>query len=307
MQVANSVGDFPSGLPFPVVTLGNFDGVHLGHREMIRRLITKAESHGGTSVVITFRPHPVKILNPQRAPSLIGTYDDKIELLGSLGVDWIWELPFNRDFSEWSADQFVQTLLIDRIGVRHFLAGPDCHFGRNRQGDAELLEQWGEKTGFSVDRVPPITALGDTVSSSRIRRLVAESGDMVTAHQLLGRPIRLRGTVVKGDQRGRTIGFPTANLRPLTELLPCKGVYAAWAGTRNCRHRAVVNIGNKPTFGGCPVGVEAHLLDFDGNLYGEQLVLDLIERIRPEQRFESVERLVEQIAKDVTRGKEILD
>lgn len=307
MQVVNTVGGFPGGLPFPVVTLGNFDGVHLGHREMIRQLIEKANRHDGTSVAITFRPHPVKILNPRRAPSLIGTYDDKLELLSALGVDWIWELPFDRDFSEWSADQFVQTLLIEQIGVRHFLAGPDCHFGKNRQGDAELLKSWGEKSGFSVDCVAPVTALGDTVSSSRIRRLVGDVGDVSTAQHLLGRPIRLRGTVIRGEQRGRTIGFPTANLRPLTELMPCNGVYAAWAHIRNSRHKAVVNIGNKPTFGGCPVSVEAHLLDFDGNLYGEQLVLELIDRIRSEQRFESVDRLVEQISKDALRTGEMLD
>ena len=300
MIIIRQFEDIPNDWVNPVVTIGNFDGVHCGHQQILSRLAALKQEYQGTSVVITFRPHPIKILHPTKAPSLICTYEEKLTLLEQNGVDAVIEIAFNRDFSAWSAERFVEELLIERVGVHFVLAGPDSHFGRNRSGDATLLEAYGPEHGFGVERLIPHLLDNSVVSSSRIRGLIASDGDVQGAARLLGRPFRLTGTVVKGDQRGRTIGFPTANLRLHTELVPFLGVYAAWAFRRdNIPIPAAVNVGVRPTFGKDALTVEAHLLDSNADLYGEVIRLDLVARIRGESRFESVEALIEQINQDI--------
>jgi riboflavin kinase/FMN adenylyltransferase len=307
MQIIHQLEDIPSGLIRPVVTLGNFDGVHRGHQQVLARLREVTEARGGTSVVITFRPHPIKILHPERAPSLICTYDEKLALIGQSGVDWVVEIPFDRDFSEWSAERFIEELLVNRIGAAFVLAGPDCHFGKNRRGDARMLSEHGNANGFDVETLEPHVDGDQVVSSSRIRQLLTTPGDVQSAAALLGRPFSLRGVVVKGDQRGRQIGVPTANLRLATELVPAHGVYAAWATVRNNEpNRAAVNIGIRPTFGKDQLSVEAHLLDFDDDVYGESMQLDLIDRVREEVRFDGIDALVAQIHADVQWVRERL-
>jgi riboflavin kinase/FMN adenylyltransferase len=265
-----------------------------------------AKEHDGVSVLITFRPHPVKILHPDKAPSLIGSYDDKLAQLEMLGIDWVLEIPFDRDFSQIEAGRFIDELLVDTVGVKYFLAGPDCHFGKGRAGDAAMLAEHGRLAGFEVESVAPVEAEGDIVSSSRIRRLVTDDGDLSTAARLLGRPLRIHGDVVKGSQRGRLLGFPTANLRLSTELIPKVGVYAAMAIRKAEQHQAVVNVGYRPTFGKSQMVVEAHLMDFDDDLYGEHLALDMITRIRNEKRFDGVDALKAQIGLDVTKARTLL-
>ena len=307
MTLARDLSSFPRGLTAPVVAFGNFDGVHLGHRAMLERLISEARRRGGASVAMTFRPHPVKILHPERAPSLICTYDEKLRLIEASGVDVVLEVPFDRDFSEWSAERFVEDLLVGLIGASHILLGPDSHFGKGRRGDAALLASHGQRLGFTVEALAPVVERGGIVSSSRIRHLVADEGDVAEAAHLLGRRVTLVGDVVKGHQRGRLLGFPTANLRPVTELMPRTGVYAAEARVSDggC-WPAVVNIGYKPTFGAEGLTVEAHLLDFDGDLYGDRVTLELASRVRSERRFDGVDALVAQIGEDVADARRLL-
>jgi riboflavin kinase/FMN adenylyltransferase len=308
MKIVRSLDDIPRGLPFPVVTLGNFDGVHRGHHHLIGRLLEVAREHSGTAIGMTFRPHPLAILHPDKMGPLICTYDEKAELLARTGLDVLIELPFDRDFSELPAEQFVKDLVIDRLGTRWFVAGPDGRFGRDRVGDAKLLARFGADHGFEVESVSPLADGGTAISSSRIRRLVAEAGDVEQAERLLGRPVRITGVVVQGDQRGRTIGFPTANLAPESELIPAHGVYAAIAlvGPEKTPRPAVVNIGVRPTFGTLGLAIEAHLLDFTGDLYGAPFALDLVARIRPEQKFAGVDALVTQIRRDAQEAARIL-
>ena len=307
MKVIRQIENIPTDWVKPVLTIGNFDGVHCGHQEVLARLMVLKREHHGTSVVITFRPHPIKILHPERAPQLICTYDEKLALLEKQGVDAVVEIGFDRDFSEWSAQRFVEELLIERMAVHFVLAGPDSHFGRNRAGDAALLESYGAQHGFGVERLTSHLRGGSVVSSSRIRTLIAQDGDAQGTAALLGRAFRLTGTVTKGDQRGRQLGFPTANLQLHTELLPSHGVYAAWAYRRDgVPIQAAVNVGIRPTFGQEALTVEAHLLDFSADLYGEVVHLDLVARIRGECRFDDVNELVRQIEQDVQHVRDQL-
>lgn len=312
MLVISTIEPSPGPLSHPVVTIGNFDGVHRGHLRLVDRLRLVAARAKGVSVVITFRPHPVRVLRPDRAPPLITSYERKLTLLEAAGVDVVWQLPFDRDFSEWPARRFIDELLVRGLGVRHVVCGPDCRFGKDRRGDAALLAEVGKSAGFSVQSVSPLVLDGRVVSSSRIRRLVTDEGDVGTAAELLGRPASLRGIVARGEQRGRTIGFPTANLRPEPGLIPRIGVYAARARLGPSLEQpaevfdAVVNIGVKPTFGTSSLTIEAHLFDFDRDVYGAQLELSFVSRIRGERRFDGVDALVAQIHRDAAVAREQL-
>ena len=304
MKVVRSPCEFPADLPSPVATLGNFDGVHRGHAHLIAQLHAAARQRAGTSVVITFRPHPIRVIRPEFAPPLICTYDEKLELLAALNVDICLELAFDRALSQKSAHQFANDILVDAMGVAHFVAGPDSRFGRGRQGDAAVLAAMG---AFSVESVSPLTWAGAAVSSSRIRTSLAEAGDVAGVRELLGRPVRLTGPVVRGDQRGRTIGFPTAHLQVAQELIPKNGVYAARVFLDDGQtFDAVVNIGVRPTFGVLGRTIEAHVLDFTGDLYGRTVALDLVDRVRDEQKFDGIEALIAQIQADVVHGRELL-
>ena len=272
------------------IAVGEFDGVHLGHREVI----------AGSDTVLTFEPHPLRVVRPEAAPKLLTSLEVKIELIESLGVQELVVIPFDDGFAHQSPDGFVDHVLVERLGAVHVSVGENFRFGHRAAGDTELLAR---DERFATSVVPLVEADGEIISSSRIRALVA-GGDIETADRLLGAPFRVRGEVVTGDQRGRVLNFPTANIVPDEALVcPGHGVYACRVGPL----AAAVNVGVRPTFGtGRAVLVEAFLLDFDGDLYGQVLTVEFISRLRGERRFESVDALVEQMHRDVERTREIL-
>ena len=271
------------------VAVGTFDGVHIGHREVIR----------GSDAVLTFDPHPLSVIHPEALPKLLTSFTQKRDLIAGLGVEELVVIPFDRDFASKTAEQFVEEVLIGRLGAKQVSVGENFRFGKKAQGDPEFLVARPE---FETRVVPLVEALGETASSSHIRGLVA-AGDVAHAAEFLGGPFLLEGEVVKGDQRGRDLGFPTANIVPDDSLVvPSHGVYAAWAHG----HPAAVNVGVRPMFEtGRGLLIEAYLIDYEGDLYGEALRVAFIERLRGERRFDSVEALIEQMELDVERTREI--
>ncbi|MGE4345119.1 MAG: bifunctional riboflavin kinase/FAD synthetase [Geoalkalibacter sp.] len=293
--------------PFPnaVVTLGNFDGVHLGHREIFHHVIDKAREADGTAIVFSFHPHPLKVLAPGRELKLLNTYDEKVRLVAASGIDVLICPIFTREFAAMRPEQFVHDILVERIGARRIVVGYDYRFGRGRQGDADFLEQLGCRLGFEVDVLSPISRDGVIYSSSRIREMIA-CGEVDQVVALLGRQYNLEGQVVHGDHRGRELGFPTANLVTEKEMLPAPGVYAVKARHGRRLYDAVVNIGRKPTFEGSTQTIEVHLLGFEGSLYGERLRIYFFRRLRPEKKFSGVDSLIEAIRQDVAHAREVL-
>jgi riboflavin kinase/FMN adenylyltransferase len=271
------------------VAIGTFDGVHLGHREVIR----------GADSVLTFDPHPLAVIHPEATPKLISPFQVKRDLIASLGVDEMVVIPFDRDVSEQSAEEFVQNVLIDRLGAARVSVGENFRFGKGAKGTSEFLSSYDE---FETRVVPLVEVAGETVSSSHIRGLIA-AGDVAQAAEFLGEPFLFEGEVVIGDRRGRELGVPTANLVPDDAYVaPGHGVYAAAAEG----YPAAVNVGVRPTFdSGRGLLVEAHLIGFDGDLYGKQLRIAFLERMRGEKRFDSVEALVEQMQQDLVQAWEI--
>jgi riboflavin kinase / FMN adenylyltransferase len=272
------------------VAVGTFDGVHLGHREVIK----------GSDTVLTFDPHPLSVVAPQAVPKLLDSPAIKRDLIAGLGVDELVAIPFDRDFASKSAEQFVEEVLIERLGASAVSVGENFRFGKGAKGDPELLRS---RTEFETRVLPLVEVEGETVSSTHIRGLVA-AGDVERASRFLGAPFMLDGEVVSGDRRGRDLGFPTANIVPPDHLAhPGHGVYAAWAHG----HMAAVNVGVRPTFDtGRGLLVEAYLIDFDGDLYGETLRIAFMERMRGEKRFESADALVEQMQRDVEQARSLL-
>jgi riboflavin kinase / FMN adenylyltransferase len=268
------------------VAVGEFDGVHLGHREVIR----------GSETVLTFEPHPLQVVRPEAAPSLLTPLDRKIELLEGLGVEELVLIEFDHAFAERSAQDFIDDVLVRRLGAQRVSVGENFRFGHHAKGDAALL---AESDAFET-RVTPLVEVDEEIVSSTLIRHLVQLGDVERAARLLGDPFQLRGTVVEGDRRGRTLGYPTANLVPDEALVyPGHGVYAATANG----HPAAVSVGVRPTFGtGRAVLVEAFLIDFDGDLYGTELRLDFLARLRGERAFTTVEALVEQMGRDVEQA-----
>jgi riboflavin kinase/FMN adenylyltransferase len=273
------------------VSIGTFDGVHLGHREVIR----------GADTVLTFDPHPLAVIHPEATPKLISTFTVKRDLIAGLGVDELVVIPFDKGFSLQTAEEFVKDVLIDRLGAAQVSVGENFRFGKAARGTPEFLEEHGE---FETRVVPLVEAAGETISSSHIRGLVA-AGEVGPAAEFLGGPFLFEGEVVPGDRRGRDLGMPTANLVPDERyVVPGHGVYAAWAHG----FPAAVNVGVRPTFDtGRGLLVEAHLIGFDGDLYGETLRIAFVERLRGEKRFESVDDLVAQMNRDVEEAKQIAE
>jgi len=289
-----------------VLTLGNFDGVHLGHQAIVRRAVDEAHARAGTALALTFHPHPTAVLAPARAPLLLQPLRDRLAKLRELGVDTAVVQRFTRPFASLDPAAFVDDVLLRHLDVAHVVVGYNVNFGRARAGSAETLRTLGAERGFSVDVVGPVAIAGDTVSSSLLRRVLAE-GDVARAAQLLGRPFTLRRRVVTGERRGRTLGFPTANLHMRSHVvLPPDGVYAVWAVVGAERHRGVLNIGIRPTFGERRRTVEVHLLDFDRDVYGQWLGVELVERLRGEQAFAGPAALVAAITADIARARELL-
>jgi riboflavin kinase/FMN adenylyltransferase len=294
----------------PVLTVGNFDGVHVGHRAILDIVVERARAHRGDAVVCTFEPHPRKVLQPDRAPRLLTTLDQKLELLEEAGVDVAIVEPFTPAFARTPAETFIRDHLHTRIRPLEVYVGYDFHFGRDREGSMRLLTELGPRLGFAVTIVPEVTLEAGDVNSTRIRELLGEAR-LETANAMLGRPYTVRGSVVKGEQRGRLLGFPTANLDPENEVLPAAGVYAGFARLlddddppRGRRHPAVTNVGTRPTFeSGGRVLAETHLIDFAGDLYGRRIDLSFVHHLRPERRFDGVDELRARIRLDVAEAR----
>ena len=281
------------------VTVGSFDGVHLGHQAVLQEIDRRARAAGRSSVLVTFDPHPLEVVNPGAAPPLLTTGPERLEILAQSPLDYVLLLRFDRHLAGLTPEGFVREILLERCAVRELVIGHDHGFGRGRSGDVETLRRLGAAEGFQVDVVDPVDFGGQHVSSSRIRRAVA-GGDLVTARAMLGRPYSVVGRVGQGERRGRLLGVPTINLSELSprKLLPPDGVYAVAVEWREGRVGGMMNQGPRPTFEDGRRILEAHLFDFDDDLYGEWVRIEWVERLRDVERFDSVEHLKEQLQHD---------
>jgi riboflavin kinase / FMN adenylyltransferase len=306
MQVIFNLNEIRKPLTSPVLTIGNFDGVHKGHLALFDKVKDRAKAIGGQSVVMTFEPHPLKVMRQADGPQLITHTGQKLELIEKAGIDIIVCVSFDRGFAAIPARDFVNNILVKKIGIKEIVVGYDYTFGHNREGDINLLREMGNDLGFVVQLVGPVQIDHTLVSSTSIRRLVQE-GRVTEAKLLLGRDFEVQGTVVKGQNRGgRLLGFPTANLHPHGELLPKGGVYAVKLLIDDVLYNGVTNVGYNPTFGDTGLTVETHVLDYSGDLLGKTIKVHFVRRLRDEKTFKSLEELSDQIARDIAQAKEIL-
>ena len=301
--------DLPAGkapLARTVVTIGNFDGVHLGHRVILGRVVQRARELGGKAVAVTFDPHPLKLLRPEMNLPLLTTPEQKLNLLAGCGLDAVVVLPFSPEFAALRAREFVTQYFCERLRVREVVIGHDYCFGRGREGNIDLLKEMGTGCGFTVQVVWAVEAEGAVVSSSLIRAML-RLGKVDEAGRLLGRPYGVSGQVVRGKGRGaKLLGVPTANIRPVNELVPAQGIYAVRVHRGAETLPGVANIGTCPTFENCEFSLEVHLFDFSQDLYGEDLGVDFVARLREERRFSSIEALAAQIHEDIAVARKVL-
>ena len=307
MKIYNNLKDIPVPLADSFVTIGNFDGVHLGHHMLFSEVVSRAYQKQGTSVVITFDPHPLQVIRPDIGIKLISTYEQKVELISLAGIDVLVVIPFTSDFATTSAETFVDKVLIRTIGVKELVVGYDYAFGKGRQGNIEFLQDQGRLKGFPVTVVEPYYVDDMLVSSSKIRELVSE-GRMMDVKKLLGRNYQIRGTVQEGKKRGGTVvGFKTANLNLSEEdLCPRHGVYVTQVVYDGKCYGGVLNIGYNPTFGENKLSAETHIFDFNQDIYGRKIKINLLKYLRGEKKFSGPEELAEQIHHDIRQAKEIL-
>ncbi len=305
MKVYRSSSKFPASIKNPVVALGNFDGVHLAHQKMFKIAIREARRIKGRAVAYTFHPHPVKVLSHVAAPPMINTLEQKLELMAETGLDAAVVEPFDLKFAHLSAEEWFQKIVVKRLHAAGAVVGYDFTFGSRRSGTVEVLERLCAEAKIFC-RVLEAQLEGEAlISSTQIRAFVAK-GEVEHAANLLGRWFFVDGTVVRGAGRGAGLGFPTANLKTENELKPAPGVYACFSELGPKKYRAVANLGQNPTFGGTALSLEAHLLNFKGNLYGKKLRLHFVKRLREERSFASAEDLVRQIRADIRQSQEIL-
>ncbi len=307
MQVIRSLTDFPE-LSCTVVTSGTFDGVHIGHQKILQRLIQVAREMNGQSVVITYWPHPRLVL--ETAPEnlhLLSTIEERIDQLAAFGIDYLLIIPFTREFSNWESDQFITNVLIKTIRTKKLVIGYDHRFGKNRTGSFEYLRQHAPELGFAVEEIPRQDIDHVAVSSTKIRHAL-EAGEINSATAYLGRPYSLPGTVVKGKQLGRTLGYPTANLDVTDrhKLIPAQGIYAVKVKVRNQLYAGMLSIGTNPTVGGTQQTIEVNIFNFAADIYGEEITVYFVARIRGEENFPSLEALVEQLHRDKTATLQLL-
>ncbi|PYS96653.1 MAG: hypothetical protein DMF50_03845 [Acidobacteria bacterium] len=293
LKVFGDIAALRAHLKAPVATVGNFDGLHRGHRAIVDRVLERARATGANSLLITFDPHPLRVLAPERAPFMITTRRQKLALFEEAGLEYILVLPFTVELAEVTAERFVREHLSEGLGLKEVYVGANFNFGRGRAGTADLLVRLCADLGIRAEKVPECRYLGSPISSSRIRRAVA-AGEVELARELLGRPLAIEGTVVHGDGRGAKLGFPTANLAPQNELIPQDGVYVTEAVVEREVHPAVTNIGSRPTFSEAQYAVETHLLGGHRNLYDQLMEVRFLARLRQELKFESPAALVEQ-------------
>jgi riboflavin kinase/FMN adenylyltransferase len=306
MEVINGIDSVIRPFRNPVLTIGNFDGVHIGHMSLFRRVKELAKELKGESIIVTFNPHPIKVICPGNGPPLITPHEQKLHLIEEAGIDVFIVIEFTREFAQLSAHDFVQNIIHEKIGARAVVVGPDYRFGHKREGDIPLLSQMGEKLDFEVHVVSDLTVNGREVSSSSIRDFVI-GGDLDGAREMLGRDYQVTGQVVPGrDRGGRLLGFPTANLKLIDELTPKPGVYATEVFIDGHRHEGATNIGYSPTFMNGIFSVETHILDFSEDIYGKMIQVRFIERLRDEKTFSGPEELSMQIRKDVEQARRVL-
>ncbi|MQB00625.1 MAG: bifunctional riboflavin kinase/FAD synthetase [Actinobacteria bacterium] len=292
------------------VTIGTFDGVHIGHRALMARTVQRARENGTAAVAVTWDRHPMQTLRPDRVPPLLSAQHRKMELLRETDLDVVVVLPFDDDLSSWAPERFVADILVDGVGARHVVVGEGWRFGHKAAGDTDLLTKLGAGSGFTVEPLPLAEAEGGPVSSTRIRQAVA-AGDLHLVRSLLGRPFDIDGEVIPGEDRGTSLGYPTANIDPDGALaLPPQGIYAGRGRAHDGFYPAAIDVGVNPTFGGdperTPLRIEPYLLDFEGDLYGRVLRVEFWSRLRDELRFASVGDLVAQMKKDVDDTRRIV-
>jgi riboflavin kinase/FMN adenylyltransferase len=306
MRIITDLSEISHPLRNAVLTIGNFDGVHIGHQALFNQVIEKAESIDGTSVVITFEPHPIRVIKSNKHFPLITLYEQKVELISASGVDTLICIPFTHEFATIPARTFVKEILYDQIGMKAIIVGQDYSFGRGREGDVLLLKEMAVKYGFEVIISGWIELEGHRISSTEIRHLVSE-GRVEEAKKLLGRYYQVRGTVIRGrDRGGRLLGFPTANLTLSDELCPKGGVYAVTVEYNDTIYEGVANIGYSPTFDNGVFSVEVHILDFHQDIYDRPIRVNFIRRLRGEKKFPGPEALSAQISLDIEKAREIL-
>jgi riboflavin kinase/FMN adenylyltransferase len=304
MHIIRHLDAFPAAARGGAVSIGNFDGVHRGHVQIVRQLLERAKSVGGPAIVFTFDPHPVRLLRPEQCPPPLTWTERKAQLLAAQGVDWIVAYPTDEALLQLSADEFFQQIVRNALAARALVEGPNFFFGHNREGNVERLGQLAAGAGISLDVVRPVEIDGAIVSSSRVRELIRK-GDVQQANKLLSAPYRIRGMVTHGAGRGAKIGFPTANLGAIDTLLPAEGVYAGRAFAANELWPAAINLGSSPTFGDDTQRVEIHVVGLDEPLYGQPLEVDFLARLRDIRPFESPAALARQLHQDVEQVKQI--
>jgi riboflavin kinase/FMN adenylyltransferase len=286
-----------------VITLGVFDGLHLGHQLIMKTVVDRAGATGAVPTVITFEPHPRAVLHPESAPPLLQTFDQKIEAMGVLGIEQTILIHFDQAFSQIRAEDFLRDVVVDRLQAKEVYLGRGFFFGHNREGNIDLLRRVSEQLGFGADEVPEVRLHGKRIGSTRIRELLLE-GRVNLARRMLGRPYGVEGPVVRGAARGNQLGFPTANIHPHNRVIPCGGVYVTATLLEGQWRRSVTNIGTRPTFGdNLGPSVETHVLNWSGDLYGDVVRVRFLHRLRDEKKFRSIDELKVQIARDVARAE----
>lgn len=305
MKLIRNLNELPDELRGGAVSIGNFDGVHRGHARIVETLRASAVKAGGPAIVFTFDPHPVRLLRPDAVPPPLTWADRKAELIEELGVDGMIVYPTDENLLALTPEEFFRAIVVEQLGARAMVEGPNFYFGKGRVGNIEVLRSLCEGSDVALEVVPPLTFGGDYVSSSRIRRLI-EAGDVAAAAEMLTRPYCIRGMVTHGAGRGAKIGFPTANIDAIDTILPATGVYACVAIFGDERWPAAVNIGPNPTFGEDHLKVEAHVIGYSGSLYGRPLEVDFLARVRETRPFASVAELQQQLAADVRFVQELL-
>jgi riboflavin kinase/FMN adenylyltransferase len=306
MKIIRDLAEISKPFKNAVVTIGNFDGVHIGHQALFRQVIEKARGIGGTSVVMTFEPHPIRVLNCNKHFPLITLYEQKVELIGASGIDTLVSVPFTREFAKIPARVFVKDILCDLIGMTSVVVGEDYSFGKKREGDISLLKEMGRTHGFEVIVSGWIELGARRISSTEIRNLVRD-GQVDEAAKLLGRHYQVRGTVVRGQDRGgRLLGYPTANLKLSDELCPKGGVYAVTVEYQGITYDGAANIGYSPTFDNGEFSVEVHILDFHEDIYDQPIHVNFVQRLRGERKFAGPEALAAQIKLDVEMARNLL-
>lgn len=307
MAIFHGTADLPK-FKNASITIGTFDGVHQGHKSILQALVASASASGGESVVITFHPHPRKLLFPQQSLKVLTPLTEKLALLKTSGIDHIVVIPFTEAFSTLSASAYIHDFLVAKFQPAHIVIGYDHHFGQDRKGNIDLLRAYSTACGYAVDEIPAQLIEQAAISSTKIRHAIA-SGDIDTANAMMERPYLLSGTVIEGNKLGRTIGYPTANLKVSDEdqLIPANGVYACIATVSDMSYKAMVNIGYRPTVTDeKQLNIEAHILDFAQDIYGQSLSLNFIKKMRNEERFPSLDALKAQLAQDKTNTHEVL-